>query len=777
MLLCGVVFLCYWPALRGGLLWDDPAHVTRPDLRSWAGLIRIWTDVQATQQFYPVLHSAFWLEHKLWGDATIGYHLTNIVLHAACSWMLGILLGHLWSTRSSLTNFREGAARVMPPGIHWLVALIFAVHPVCVESVAWITEQKNTLSLLFYLVAGWTYLHFAVHRRPRTYWLAFAVFALALGTKTVTATLPAALLVVFWWKHGRLEWRRDVVPLLPWFALGLVAGLFTAWVERNLVGAEGAAFELTLLERVLLAGRVIWFYAGKLLWPADLAFFYPRWDVPAQALGWTGYLVAAIGVTVVLWVLRRRTRGLLAGWLLFVGSLFPALGFFNVYPFAFSYVADHFQYHASVSFIATTVGALALLVSRGGSWLPRAALAATGGIAVWLGVLSFRESRLYCDNETLFRTTVERVPDSWMAHHILAVTLAKTPGREAESIPHYEAAIRLNPAHPDAYLGLGVEMVRHFGRRAEAISLYRRALELRPHYVEAHNNLAVELAADPATVAEAIVHFQAVLRLTPRHAGAHVNLAQALSGMRDRLAEAVAHYEAALRIRPDDARAHKGLAYLLARIPERLPEAIAHGEAAVAAQPQDAEAHYHLANALAAVPERMADAISHYETALRLTPGMPLAHYGLANTLARSPLRQAEAIAHYERALQGKPDFLEARINLANVLVSIDERRSDGVAHYRAALRINPNLAWVHHNLALALAHDPTQLAEAFRHCEEAIRLQPDYLEAYNSLAILQAQSGDVDGARATWHRALQINPNFEPARKNLQLLDQQSPP
>ncbi len=352
------VFLAYHPALHGGPLWDDLGHITGPQLRSLRGLWRIWSEVGATQQYYPLLHSAFWLEHRLWGDAFFGYHLANVAFHSASAVLLVLIL----------------RALAVPGAL--LAGLIFALHPIAVESVAWISEQKNTLSAAFYLASAYVYLRFAEAGlkpcatpvaeglkpcatavaglkpcatpaqsssasvvqpfRAAGYWIATALFLCALLSKTVTATLPAALLVVEWWRRGRLRWHQDVRPLLPWFAVAVAAGLFTAWFERDIIGARGADFDLTLIERGLLAGRVIWFYLGKLIWPADLMFWYPRWTIDASV--WWQYLfpAAVAGMTIALAIVARRTRGPLAGFLFFCGTLFPVLGFFNVYPFRFS---------------------------------------------------------------------------------------------------------------------------------------------------------------------------------------------------------------------------------------------------------------------------------------------------------------------------------------------------------------------------------------------------------------------------------------------------------
>src|ERR1039457_6762040 len=207
-ILCATL-VAYVPALRGGLLWDDSSHVTRPDLQSLHGLWRIWFDLGATQQYYPLLHSAFWMEHRMWGDAVLGYHLTNIALHAASACLVVTIV-----------------RRLSLPGA-WFAGLVFALHPVSVEAVAWISEQKSTLSGVFYLASALAYLRFDQSRRASRYWLALGLFVLALLTKTVTATLPGALLGGFWWQRGRLEWKRDLRPLLPWFALGASAGGFT----------------------------------------------------------------------------------------------------------------------------------------------------------------------------------------------------------------------------------------------------------------------------------------------------------------------------------------------------------------------------------------------------------------------------------------------------------------------------------------------------------------------------------------------------------------------
>jgi protein O-mannosyl-transferase len=640
---CGAVLALlvavYWPALQGGLVWDDAAHVTRPELRTGAGLIRIWTDLHATQQYYPVLHTAFWLEHRLWGDHPLGYHLLNVLLHGGAACLFASILRRL-------------LGRQAPPGTCELAALLFALHPVAVESVAWISEQKNTLSLVCYLLAARAYLGFAETRRPGSYALALGWFLLALGTKSVTATLPAALLVVLGWRQGQLHLRRDVAPLLPWLAIGAGAGWFTSWIERTQIGAHGAAFDLTLAQRVLLAGRVIWFYLGKLAWPADLCFIYPHW--PAPSLSWVGGILATAALTLALWLLRKRQPGPLAAWLFFVGTLTPVLGFLKIYPFLFSYVADHFQYVAMLGVLAAAAIGVTTLLARASTTVRAAGWTGLGVVLAALAIRSHTQSGDYRDSETLYRATLSRNPSCWMAQNNLAAALAEATA----GIP-------------------------------EALRLYASALALRPDYAEAHNNLGNLLAHLPGRGTEALAHFEEALRLQPDFAEAHVNLANALIRIPGRTADALAHYERAIQLQPGNAAARLCLANALAGIPGRAAEARAEYEIALELQPEFPEARDSFAGFLLRTPGEESEALAQYQVALRENPRLARTHYNLAVALERIPGRAEEARAHYEEALRLKPDYAEAHNNLG-IADAKAGRLESAREHWERALRLRP---------------------------------------------------------------------------------------
>ncbi|MBN1827188.1 MAG: tetratricopeptide repeat protein [Candidatus Eisenbacteria bacterium] len=557
--LIAAALIAYAPALRGGFIWDDDSYVTaNPHLRSAAGLRAIWLQPGATTQYYPLVHTAFWIEHRLWGLRPFGYHLINVLLHGVGAALLFLAL-----------------RRLGVPGA-WFAAAIWALHPVQVESAAWITERKNVLSgaLYFGAALAWFARRERIERTGRggrgLYALSFILFVGALLAKTVTASLPAALLLAAWWRRGRID-RREASSLLPFFAVGAAAGLFTAWIESDLLGARGAEWSLTLLQRTALAGRALFFYLGKLAWPARLSFIYPR-VVPDGGAASLFPAAAALGIVVALLLLRRRIgRGAAAAALFFGGTLLPALGFFDVYPFRFSFTADHFQYLASAGPIVLFAAGCARL----GRWVGGGERARTGAgvgaaartaplfaaaLLLLLGGLAWRQAGAYRDLETLWRDTLEKNPGAWMAHVNLGEMLAAR-GDGAEAAVHFQEALRLDPENDKAHNNLG-NLLAAAGRREEAIRHYREAIRIEPRSVSARSNLGLALL-DEGRPEEAIEQFIEALRLRPGAPEPATNLGVALLRA-GRPEEAERAFREALRARPNDAGAHYRLGVALA---------------------------------------------------------------------------------------------------------------------------------------------------------------------------------------------------------------------
>ena len=507
------VTLSYSPAWSGRPVWDDDAYITKVELRTLGGLENIWVSPGTTLQYYPLVYSVFWVEYKIWGDTTWPYHFVNILLHALSAILLWRIL-----------------LRLKIPGA-WLAAGIFALHPVQVESVAWISELKNTLSGALVLSSALLYLKFDESRKRSEYTGALALFALALLSKSVIATLPAALLVIFWWKRGKIAWKNDIIPLLPFFALGISSGAFSAWMERTRVGAQGSQFTLSVLDRCLVAGRAFWFYIGKLLWPTDLTFIYPRWHV--SHLIWWQYLfpLSALILVVFCWKFRNRSRGPLAVVLLFAGILFPALGFLNVYPFVYSYVADHFQYLASIAIITAASAGITFLIDKFlAKSRPIIRYAIPSAVLVVLAILTWHQAIMYRDAETLYLTTLRRNPDCWLAHNNLcSIFLAK--GETDEAFRHAKEAVRLQPEDVEPQIAIGDVLLRKRQPDA-AVAHYKKALTIRPDFAEGYSHLGSAYLLSQR-FSEAITQYRKTLSLSPRSLAAHNNLAWLLATCSD----------------------------------------------------------------------------------------------------------------------------------------------------------------------------------------------------------------------------------------------------
>lgn len=620
-LLLGAVALAYHPVWHGGLIWDDIGHLTAPRLQSVAGLQRIWFEFGATQQYYPVVHSAFWVFHHLWAEQTIGYHLTNIALHATSALLLVIALRRLGV---------EGAE---------IAGVLFALHPVQVESVAWISELKNTLSGTFYFASAIAYLRFD---RTRRHWhcvLAFVLFVLAVLSKTVASALPAGLLVALWWQRGRLRWGADVAPLAPWLVVGAAAGAVTAWVERTYIGATGAEFALSIPQRFIVAGHDLWFYLATLVWPWHLSFNYPRWQVDASDPAQWVYPIAAVAVFAAAWLIRRRTRAPFAALAFFGVTLAPALGFVNVFPFRYSFVADHFQYLACAGIFALAGAAVAsaarrIAATRAGVLEAAAAVV----LAIACAATTWQYSRLFADAETLYRATIDRNPSGWFAHNNLGI-LMNDRGDNLAAIGEYREAQRLDESvfEPHENLGVALEMQNRY---EAAVPELTRALAIRPGAPEAHEAMGLAMLhtghydAAVAQLSDALQRNADLPEARRNLADAYNVLGVALES-RKQYAEALRAYAEAERLGAPIAMVETNVARALIASGRR-GEAESHLRVALRDQPGFAPAHLMMGTLLAFddSPEDLQAAADEFATALALQPDLALARENLVHLAA-----------------------------------------------------------------------------------------------------------------------------------------------
>jgi protein O-mannosyl-transferase len=719
----------YQPAWNGSPIWDDDHHITKPELRSINGLERIWTQLGATQQYYPLMHSIFWLEYHLWGGSTLGYHLVNILLHFISALLLVCIL------------------RRLEIPCTWFIAAIFALHPVQVESVAWISELKNTLSGFFFFSAILAYLKFDSRRKRKFYVFAIGLFILGLISKSVIAVLPVSLLIIFWWKRGKIDLKRDALPLLPFFVVGIAYGLFTSWVERKFIGAEGSAFAFTIIDRCLIAGRATWFYLSKIFYPVNLIFIYPRWNV--SPVIWWQYLfpVATLTLAYVLWKLRELSRAPFAAYLFFMAMLFPMLGFFNIYPFRFSFVADHFLYLACIGpIVLVSAGIESTIDLINKKKMPFTKPIIYGITLLILCVFTRKQCEMYTDAETLFKTVIKMNPACWMAYNNLG-NIYTMNGAMDKAVANYQKALEIKPEYSEAQYNFGNALLK-IGRTDEAIFHYRKSLEIKSDFAEAWNNLGNALLKT-GQINEAKACYEKALSINQNYVDAHTNIGVLLvkTGQND---EAIAHYQKALDINPNYGEAHFNLGNVLLKTGHS-DEAIAHYRKSLEIKPGNDEAHCSL-GILLAENGQTNEAITHFQKAIEINPNNDEAHYNFGILLAQSG-RTAEAIAQYQKALEINPNNSETHSNLG-VLLMNSGRTEEAIFHYQKALQINPNYAEAHNNLGNAL-FKTERLNEAIDQYKKALEINPTKINTLENLATIFMQKGQKNNAISILQKAL----------------------
>ena len=617
LLVAGTV-IAYLPVWHAGVIWDDESLVIgNPLIHRPDGLFRFWFSTQPVD-YYPVTSTILWVEWRLWGANPMGYHVVNVLLHA-CSAVV------LWRVLQ----------RLKLPGA-WLAAALFAVHPVNVESVAWIVQRKNILAMLFFLVSLLWYLRFdpvagpanpteptALRLQWRWYLSSLAAFLLALLSKTAVAPMPFVLLGLAWWRRGTVG-RKDLWRSLPFFAIAVAVGLVSFWFQSHRAIGSDIVRTDSFWARLAGAGWAVWFYLYKAALPLHLNAIYPRWQIDEGQ--WWSYLPGLLLLAGLLgcWPFRRTWgRGPLFGLGYFVVMLLPVLGFLDIGFMMASLVADHWQYFAIIGPLSWTAAA----ITR--SWPGTKAVALGGALLLVLGGLTWRQCGLYADPGTFWRAALAANPNSWLAHNNLGNDLFER-GQVDEAMAHYKRAVDIEPRYATAHYNLG-GVLRQKGQLDEAIAQFRKALEIQPVYSMAHYNLG-EALREKGEMDEAIAHYQRALEIHPDYAEAHNSLGNALP-RKGRVDEALGHLQKALEIHPDRAEDHNNFANVLWQ------------------------------------KGQVQEAITHYQKALEIRPAYALAHHNLGQILQQEG-QVREAVIHFQKALEIQPDFAPACNSLAWVLAT-----------------------------------------------------------------------------------------------------------
>jgi len=765
----------HWPSVHGQILaYGDDAESLRQSVR-WNGMT--WNAVKwaftCTDSYYqPLVRLSHVLDYQLWGKNAMGHHATGVVLHALNA---ALVFGFLW-TLLGATALTTGERLTVAL---W-VAVVFAIHPLQVESTACISSRTQVLCTTFVIGSVWAYT--AGVRR----WVVWMLYLAALLCKPMAVSLPFAMLAIDYFplrRHEQLGWGRLLGEKVPLIALAAAASLATLIAKRQ----GGLLLPLATIpfsDRVFLAFESLTFYPSKLVWPSHLSPRYPvsfglsldQWPVLASVL-------TVVMITAVVIIERRRMPMLLAAWGAYVMLVLPVSG---LMPVGLEVVG---QRHAYVAMLP-----LLLLAGAAGIWIWRrsttaARLALVGLMAGQLCAFGARTRGVIPDwrnDETLRRVALAEFPNSGQANRDLAIVLLDQ-GRASEALQYAQRDVEIEPQQGLAHTYLGL-VLGQLGNLQEAVAQDEEALRLNPDSAEAHYNFGMammELGRTP----EAAEHYEQALRIKPDLAAAHVNLGAILERT-GRIEEAIAHYEQALRIEPDSAEAHYNLGtalFMQGRVQDaitqytealriktdyseaycnrgvilnqigKLPEAVADYEVALRIKPNYARAHFHLGVALEKL-NKPTDAMRHYAEALRINPDYAEAHYSLGVALEKGG-RADEAVEQYEQALRTNPGYIEAHVNLANVCLRVGDVPV-AIGEYEAALRINPDYAEAHGNLG-AILQRMGKLPEAVAQYEQALRIKPDYVEAHFNLGLALQKLGRTTEASEQYEQALRLRPDF----------------
>ncbi len=697
----------------GYLHYDDADYITS-NPQVLAGLTISGVRWAFTTGHAGNWHPLTWLSHmldvQLFGPGPAGVHLVNLAFHTVNTvllfWVLRRMTGALW--RSAL------------------VAVLFALHPLHVESVAWVAERKDVLSGLFFMITLWAYTAYVqiksvdVGRRRLRYMVALGSFALGLMSKPMLVTIPFLLLLLDYWPLGRMT-RGTLSSLvkekIPFLVISAVSSVVTFLVQRE---ARIPMVVCTMSERIGNALVAYARYLGKTLWPVNLANPYPhpgQWPLLDVVLA--GLLLAA--VCSVVWWWGRRFPFVFTGWFWFLGMLIPVIGLVQVGSQA---MADRYTYLPLIGlFLALVWGAARVLAELK---LPRLA----GGVIVAVtlvvcGVRARDQVHYWRDSESLFGHAIAVTKSNWLAYYNLGWS-ADEAGRVDEALGYYRRAVEIKPTYPEAQNNIGFTLARR-GQPAEAVPYFEAALRAKPGFADAGDNLGVALL-QLGRKEEAIAQFEQVLQHNPNHLGALNNLGNALSA-KGAWEQAVQYYETSVRLKPVQPTIQYNLGNALARL-KKIDPAIDHYRRAVEQKPDYVEAHYALGMALWQNGD-LEHAVAEVTEAVNCKPEDALLRLNLAKLLVAGQ-RFDEAISVYREAIRLGPENPDAH-NALGAALAMRGDLNGAIEEFQAALRVRPDNASAHFNLGKALAAQH-KLSEATNHLSEALRLRPDFTAARQEL-------------------------------------------
>ena len=786
-----IVWIAFGQALRHGFAgYDDDDYVQEnPIVTNGLTLNGIqWAFTHAHAfNWHPLTTISHMLDCQVYGLQPWGHHLTNIVLQAAAAILLFLALRKLTDD----------------PWPSLFVAAIFAIHPLRVESVAWVSERKDVLSGVFFMLVLLAYARYACGNGARflQYIAVVVFFALGLMCKPTLVTVPFVLLLLDYWPLRRVEpsssidpdpmkdtWRRLIVEKLPLLVLSAASCAATLLAQKQ---SLATSIKPPLAERVSNALISYVVYMGQMIWPARLAVLYPYPEGNLKILQVIPALLVLLMISAVFFLWRKKYPFLLVGWLWYLGMLIPVIGIIQIGAQA---RADRYTYLPQIGLYLLVAWGVMELFHR---WRRTREIVAITAVLIIMALTtrSYLQTSYWRDGETLWRHAIASTSNNYIAHNNLAEALTKS-GRFAEAIAECEKALKIKPDFAVAHNNLGSALQENAlreneqsgdgargqdGSIDEALEHYRKALQIRPDFLEASTNIGNALL-QKGKMDEAIAQFQKILEMEPNYAQAEFCLGNAFFQKRE-VNKAIAHYQKAIRIKPNFAASHNNLGLALQENTRSgdgaggqdwtIDEAIEHYRKALQIKPDSKEASTNLGDALLQ-KGKMDEAIAQFQKTLEMEPNYAQAEFSLGNALLQK--REVNgAIAHYQKAVEIRPGYAEARYSLGNAFVA-EGKYSDAIANYEAALRVRPDYFEAHHNLGCALA-TIGNAGKALEQFNEALRINGNAPEVHCALGGLLAGMGHREEAVAHLAEALRLKPDYEYAKQQLRELGMPVPP
>ena len=678
--------LVYWRVLKFDFVnYDDDLYIMdNPHVQDGLTVESIAWAFTTTQagNWHPLTWLSHMLDNQIYGLNPGRHHLTNLMFHIANTLLLFFL-------------FKKMTGQLWPSAF---IAALFALHPLHVESVAWISERKDVLSTFFWMLTMWRYICFVRQGAIYNYMLVLLCYTLGLMAKPMLVSLPFVLLLTDYYPLNRLQLSNGrttsqnwtmvsglVLEKIPLFVLAIIASVITFFVQKH-GGAVASLDMMPLQYRVMNALISYVSYILKMIYPFNLAVFYPQ----AETLAWWKVIGACLLILTISFLAIKTIKKspfFIVGWLWYLVTLVPVIGLIQV---GSQSMADRYTYVPFIGlFLIITWGSSQIINRMDHAKIILPLLAAV--TLLTLMTVTFIQVGYWKNSITLFEHALAVSNDNWLIHNNLASTLQEK-GRIDEAIEHYQEAVRIKPKYARAHSNLG-SVLHEQGQIDEAIKHYQEALRVKPDYVKVHNNLGMALQGQ-GQIDDAIKHYKEAVRIRPDYVEAHTNLGNALQE-KGQINAAIKHYKKVVHIKPNFGEAHNNLGVALHR------------------------------------KGQIDAAIKHFEEALRLKPDLAEEHNNLGFALHRLG-RLDDAIRHYQEALRIKPDFVDAHNHLGNALQE-QNRLDAAIKHYLEALSIKPNLADTHNNLAIAL-YNLGDTKRAMDHFRKALQINPNHIDANNNL-------------------------------------------